>query len=104
MERMEQDKGIIGFAWYKPEQWARLRNVSQDADQLETDFESWRRNAQDKMLQLQVAGRHVERVEIDVEALIAWCAKTNKKINAQSRAGFAAHLLRERHEPPNQAL
>lgn len=94
----EQHKAIVGIAWYRPEQWSRLRELSEDADQLEPDYESWHRNAKTKMTELIISGVQVEKVVIDTEALSAWCVQHRSKINAQTRAQFTTHILREKHE------
>ena len=36
---------VVGFAWYKEEQWQRLREVCPDRDKLEERYEDWRRTA-----------------------------------------------------------
>jgi hypothetical protein len=93
------NKGIVGMAWYRPEQWARLRELSEDVDQLETDYESWHRNAKAKMTELIISGINVEKVDVDIEALSAWCAQKKLKINGQTRSQYTTHILRNKHEP-----
>ncbi len=36
----------VGIAWYRPEQWARLLEISEDRDDLETTWEEWRREVE----------------------------------------------------------
>ena len=35
-----QNKMVVGFAWYRPEQWQRVRDISTDADSLEDSYEA----------------------------------------------------------------
>jgi hypothetical protein len=37
----EPERLAWGLSWYKPEQWARLRKISADADELEETFLEW---------------------------------------------------------------
>lgn len=95
MEMRERGSPALGFAWYKPEQWARLREVSADAAQLESDYESWRRKAEDAMLQLQFAGIDVKKVIVDVEDIVEWCRTNGLEVTSASRSKFAARKVRE---------
>ena len=41
-----ESKIITGVAWYRPEQWERLREVSEDVDNLEETYEAWLKTAE----------------------------------------------------------
>jgi len=37
---------VTGIAWYRPEQWERLREVSEDVENLEETYEAWLETAE----------------------------------------------------------
>ena len=47
----------------------------------------------------------VERIEVDLDELLAWCRDNGLTLDASARANFAAEKLRKRYEeqePPAQ--
>ena len=47
----------------------------------------------------------VERIEVDLDELVAWCRENSLTLDASARANFAAEKLRssyEGQEPPGQ--
>jgi hypothetical protein len=92
-----EQKLVVGFAWYRPAQWQRVRDISSDADDLEDTYEGWLRLAEQKLAELRAAGLHVEKVDVDSERLIIWCSERGLEINAQARSSYAAETLREIH-------
>ncbi|MEP7342744.1 MAG: hypothetical protein ABI977_33755 [Acidobacteriota bacterium] len=85
-----------GIAWYKREQWKRLREVSSDAADIEEQYEDWRQLAEEKIAELQAMCIQVEKVEVDVNEMLAWCAVHGQPLNAESRASFVTKKLEER--------
>jgi hypothetical protein len=92
-----KNRMVVGFAWYRPEQWQRVRDISADADALEDSYEEWLRLAEEKRRELQSGGLHVERVDIDSEQLILWCNERGLEVNAQTRSRYAVEKLSELH-------
>ena len=41
-----ETKIVSGVAWYHPEQWQRLREVSEDVDNLEETYDAWLKTAE----------------------------------------------------------
>ncbi|CAN5888701.1 hypothetical protein BH18ACI4_BH18ACI4_01350 [soil metagenome] len=64
---------VVGFAWYRPEQWQRVRDISSDVEALEDSHEEWLALAEKKVKELQSPGLRVEKVDIHSEQLILWC-------------------------------
>lgn len=87
---------VFGMAWYRPDQWQRLREVSSDAEDLEDSYDEWFELAEERMRDLREAGARAERVQIDVEELARWCDAEECPVDAAGRARYAAHLLRSR--------
>jgi hypothetical protein len=87
---------VIGVAWYRPEQWQRVRNISTDAADLEDTYDEWLRVAEEKLAELKAAGFRVEKVDVHSENLIFWCNEQGLEVNAQARSRYAVEKLRER--------
>ena len=83
-------------AWWRPEQWARLREVSVDRAELEETYAEWVAGANDAIRELEAAGVNIERAEVDVEELLAWCNEKGLPVDGDSRSRYAAHLLQTR--------
>ena len=92
-----QDKIVVGFAWYRPEQWQRVRDISSDADALEDSYEEWLSLAEQKLKELSSSGVEVEKVDVHSEQLILWCNERGLEVNAQARSRYAVAKLQELH-------
>lgn len=91
----------VGLAWYKPEQWQRLREVASDVKDIEERYEDWQLIAEEKLAELRMLGIQVQKVEVDINELVAWCAIHGLLVNAESRAKFVAKKL-EQKKPPTK--
>jgi len=89
----------VALAWYDAAQWARLKQLAEDADNLDDSHEAWRRNAETFERDLRQRGIEIQRVEIDVAALAAWCRAQRRPINGQSRSAYAAQLAARKRAP-----
>ena len=90
-----QNRMVVGFAWYRPEQWQRVREISTDADALAHSYLEWLQLAEQKMMELQSKGLRVEKVDVHSEELILWCNERALEINAEARSQYAAERLSE---------
>ena len=90
-------KTDLGVAWYKPEQWERLREISADANDLEATYDEWLRVAEEGLHHMREVGLRPERIEVDVEALWRWCRAHEYPVDAEARARYVAEQLRQRH-------
>ena len=91
-------KLITGVAWYRPEQWSRLVEISADANGLDDCYEDWLRNATARFEELAAAGFTLKRVDVDVERLLAWCVLHGQPVDARSRSAYAAKLLEDEYK------
>jgi hypothetical protein len=82
----------VAVAWYNPAQWARLKQVAVDADNLDDSYEAWKRNAEGVERELRRKGIEIQRVHIDVEALLAWCQARHQPVSGEARSEYAAQL------------
>ena len=82
----------VAVGWYDAVQWAKLKLVAADADNLDNSYEDWKRNAESFERELRGKGIEILRVHINVDALIAWCQTRNKPIDGEARSQYAAQL------------
>jgi len=85
----------FSIAWYKPEQWQRLREISADADKLEATFEEWLAVAEKALVDFAARGGRAEKIVVDTEELLIWCNERNLPVNGESRSRYAGWLLGE---------
>ena len=88
---------VTGVAWYRPEQWQRLREVSEDVDNLEETYEAWLQTAERTIRDGIPSDVVVEKIDIDVEEVLAWCNVLGLPMNAASRARFVSERVRQKH-------
>ena len=81
---------VMGIAWYRPEQWTRLRDLASDRDKLEGSYEDWPAGAQKTLVQMAVTGVRTQRVDIDIDALASWCQAEGRTLDSAARAEYAA--------------
>jgi hypothetical protein len=96
-QRSLQVKTVTGCAWYRAEQWERLREISADRDKLEESYEEWVTRAEESLQEMRGVGIDAEKVLIDVEKLLAWCQAQGCDVDGEARAQYAAEMTRERH-------
>jgi hypothetical protein len=83
-----------GIGWYDAVQWAKLKQVAADLDELGETHEAWQRNAEQAERQLATRGLVLRRIPIDVDALVKWCREHNKQINGKARAEYTSMIVR----------
>ena len=93
-----QSRIITGVAWYRPEQWQRLREVSEDVENLEETYDAWLQTAERMIRDGIPADVVVEKIDVDVEEVLAWCNVMGLPMNTASRARFVSERLRQKHE------
>jgi hypothetical protein len=75
------------------EAWERLREIADDRDKLDDTYEDWHRQALTMSHDLEVVGRQIRKVPIDIEALVAWCRERKCRIDVAARAEYVLYLL-----------
>src|SRR5437870_13809954 len=88
---------VTGVAWYRPEQWERLRDVSEDVDNLEETYDAWLKTAERMIRDGIPTDVRVVKIDIDVEEVLAWCNVKGLAMNAESRSRYVAEKVRQKH-------
>jgi hypothetical protein len=63
---------LMGVSWFRPEQWDRLREISEDKENFE-----------------------MTKVEVDVEALLTWCTAQGLAVTPETRTKFMMNTFRD---------
>ena len=77
------------MAWYRPGQWTPLRAVSADGERLEASYEEWLSFASAQLRDLQAHGLQVEKIDVEVAALVRWCNSQGRPVDGEARAEYA---------------
>ena len=96
MSAQQNDEPIVPIAWYKPSQWERLEEIAPDIKQACQSYEDWHAAITRAMNRLRRQGRRAEKVEVDVEELLAWCQAQDRPVDSAARAEYAAARLAEK--------
>ena len=91
---MTETNSVTGVAWYRREDWSRLREIASDRTKLDDTYEAWLAGAQKTLLDLAIAGVAARRVSVDIEALVRWCRAEGRPVDSAARAAFVADQLR----------
>ncbi len=81
---------VVGIAFYKREQWQRLRDTAVDSDILETAYDSWLDVLDSSVERIRAHGLEPELIEVDIEELLAFCKAGGLANTAGTRAKFIA--------------
>ena len=95
---------MTGVAWYRRNQWARLREVAVDADVLEETYDQWHALAEKTMSDIRAHGIDARPVDIDVEELLLWSRAEARQLNQSARAAFASIKMAEQRDGSNQPV
>jgi hypothetical protein len=90
---------FTGIAWYEAEQWEKLREIAADPEQLEDAHADWLRHAEQVERDLRRRGIIIRRIPIDLGALVAWCRRNNRPIDAAARAEFTSERIQRFDQP-----
>ena len=91
---------VLGVAWFRPQDWNRLREIAADRDALEESHQEWVEGATRTIRKLERQGVRPRRVIIDLDDYLAWCAARKLPLDGSSRASFAAERIRDEETRP----
>src|SRR5688572_20103925 len=94
--RREASICVAGIAWYSNDQWADLRRVVSDPEELELTYEEWRVVIMRSVPDLIEMGMWLVKVPVDVAELVSWCKHRSMPIDADARAQYVLETLKQR--------
>ena len=86
---------LMGVSWYRPEQWERLREISEDKETFAIPYEASLVESEKKIQDLEAQGIRPIKVEVDVEALLTWCTTQGLPVTPETRTKFMMNTLRD---------
>src|SRR4029434_3004710 len=86
---------LMGVNWYRPEQWDRLREISEDKENFAMTYEESLVESAQKIRQLEAQGYRPIKVEVDVEALLTWCTTQGLAVTPETRTKFMMNTFRD---------
>ncbi|MBF0563152.1 MAG: hypothetical protein HQL37_14330 [Alphaproteobacteria bacterium] len=89
---------IVGIAWYRENDWKRIKSLFQDADQLHDTHAEWLKDTRKAIKQLEKEGCFAKPVVIVIDDLIAWCLVRGCKIDATARTEYVVHLMQTKQK------
>jgi hypothetical protein len=78
-----------GIAWYRAEDYDRLKSMFPDGWKLPDTFESWLHTAQIVYDKLTAGGFVVVKAYIDPDAFPEWCRARGMKMTTEARTAYA---------------
>lgn len=80
-----------------------MKALSVDAETLDDDYESWKKNANELIASLQKNGVVAQKVSVKAEKLLEWCQEQGRPLNGEARSAYAVHILQQRQERSDRA-
>src|SRR5262245_41618771 len=85
----------VAVAWYREGQWARLRELAEDKDNLAPTFAGWLATAEQMCGKMRARGHQIQRIDIDVEMLWTWCCAQGRVLDGPARSEYVARRMQE---------
>lgn len=85
-----RNQAVVGVAWYRAEQWDRLRQIAVDGESMHESYDEWHAEATQRLRQLQFRGIKARKVDVDLDELIAWCDRRQLPLDGSARSQFVA--------------
>jgi hypothetical protein len=79
----------VGMAWFKPENFVRLRAMFEDGHKLHRTYPEWLKAAEAGCDTFEKRGVTVVRVDIDPDQFPEWCKSKGLQLNAAARTEYA---------------
>ena len=87
-----------GVAWYSEAEWSAWRQSVSDPEMFEEHFSDWKKNAEQRIKELEKQGLSIRRVPIRVESFLGWCAQKNSAPDAAARVDYVCEIQKATDE------
>jgi hypothetical protein len=81
----EQFSNVIAFTWYRREEYRKLLEHAEDADDLHSTYKEWLVDARHAFVKYKRMGFDPRRVYLRVSEMLEWCEMRDKQLDARSR-------------------
>ena len=82
----------VGIAWYREENYTRLRDMFDDGEKLHPTFTGWQKAALATKEKLENDGLVVYCVDIEPSVFADWCRNEKMKLNAEARNKYSSYM------------
>ncbi len=86
---------IIGVGWYKKSDWLRIRELSEDKEEMHDCYEDWKQTAKEEMKRMQQQGCKTRKVSVTAVEFFLWCEKQDRPVNGESRSEYITRKLKQ---------
>lgn len=90
------------LAWYKPEDWPRWKEISEDV--MCDTYADWLKGANEMIMRATTEAVEIHRAEIDPEECLKWAKSKGRKVDGHARSEFAGldigRSFARPYEPP----
>lgn len=83
------DPVVVGMVWYQRENFAHLRTMFEDGNNLPENYDKWLAAAERGRQSQEAQGHRVICVNIDPDDFSAWCRMHGLKLDAKARVKYA---------------
>lgn len=88
----------IGIAWYKEEEWEKMKAVWADSEIFEDSFKEWEEMATKTLDEIKANGLAVTKVFfIKTDEFIDWCKIHSLPLDAASRSKYVSEIMLKRN-------
>ena len=87
----------MGIAWYRPEQYERIRSIMIDGANLSASYEKWLQGAEQGIKTMTEQGWIVERIYIEPDAFIEWCKSRSLNVDSHARQTFVIEAINAKY-------
>jgi hypothetical protein len=91
----------IGFAWYRPEDFERLKTLFIDGHKLHASYQQWLQASKKGVQEMTAKGYTVEKVYIDPDTFLEWCSDRGLNIDSHGRSEFVNAFLGRKYAKKN---
>ena len=85
----------VGMAWYRPDDYDRLREILVDGAKLPASYDMWRISAEQVATTVSQSGVDVVRVTLEPDVFAAWCGARGLTTDGTARARFANEMAEQ---------
>jgi hypothetical protein len=84
----------IGFPWFEPDDYPKLRSLFSDGERLPATFEAWHDGAVEALRLFHDQGLPVVQVRIEPNSFISWCTRNATRADYRARQQFVTEVAR----------
>lgn len=82
--------GGAGIAWIRREDYAAVRELMLDGDEMPATYDQWLEKSERIAAEFERRGTVLSRAYLDPKTFAAWCAARGLDVDSQGRRMFAA--------------